>query len=214
MKEIPGLYCAFTNISEMGSFMAWTQGYMSAKDASLKAANEELPGFAEKDVQVVLNKAYSLLGREPAKPIRASEVQRSIQRAFYKGLHLIRNEKDMTIALNELLRIQKEDLPRVYVADRSMQMNRDWRNAMEVENMLLCSISTAHAALFRKETRPFHYRTDFPVMDNKNWLVNVWVTLQKDGRWAVSKTPVVGSVFTLAEIDKLVTAIDLRKPNV
>jgi succinate dehydrogenase / fumarate reductase flavoprotein subunit len=212
--SIPGLYSAMHTLSEMGSVLAWTQGCMSGKNAAIQATGmKEIPVFSDKNVQKILNKAYGLLEATPSHPLRATEIHRRIQRAFYKGLHVIRDERGMQTALDELVRIQKEDLPRLNVPVKSRQFNRDWRNAMEVESMLLCSIGTAYASLYRKETRPFHYRTDYPVMDNDNWMVNVWVTMQKDGTWSVHKTPVVDSVYSVAEMKKMLVPVDLREPN-
>jgi len=212
--EIPGLFCAVHNLTELTSMISFAQGHLAGKYAAEKAANIKMPAVSVAAIQDILNRNYGLLENTPSNPIRVTEVFQKIQDTFYKGLSLIRDEKGMTAALNEFLRIQKEDLPRINVPYKTKQFNRDWRNAMEVESMLLCSIGTAYGSLYRKETRPFHFRSDYPVMDNDNWLANVWVKMQKEGPWTVTKTPIVDTVFPAEQVKKVLLPVDMRVPNV
>lgn len=212
--EIPGLFCALHNLTELTSMMSFAQGHLAGKCAAQKAADSKLPPISTAEIQDILNRNYGFLENTPSNPIRVTEVFQKIQDTFYKGLSLIRDEKGMTAALNEFLRIQEEDLPRINVPYKTKQFNRDWRNAMEVESMVLCSIGTAYASLYRKETRPFHFRSDYPVQDNDNWLANVWVTMQKEGPWKITKTPIVDTVFPAETVKKMLLPLDMRTPNI
>jgi succinate dehydrogenase / fumarate reductase flavoprotein subunit len=59
----------------------------------------------------------------------------------------------------------------------------------EAKSMAVCLEIVFNAALARTESRGYHYREDYPEMDNKNWLK--WVIVkQKDGKAAVSTEPV------------------------
>jgi succinate dehydrogenase / fumarate reductase flavoprotein subunit len=49
----------------------------------------------------------------------------------------------------------------------------------EVKSMTLCAELTYKAALTRTESRGFHFREDYPVPDDKNWLK--WIILKKEG---------------------------------
>ena len=44
---------------------------------------------------------------------------------------------------------------------------------MELKNMLMLSGMVVKAALLREESRGAHFRTDFPVSDDKSWLKNI-----------------------------------------
>jgi len=211
--EITGLYSATMTVSEWGTTFAAGQGYLAGKDAVQKAKSMDFPGFAETDVQDILNKAFGMLEAAPSDPVRPIDIHRNMQRAFYKGMNLIREEQGMQATLDELLRIQEEDLPRMNVPVKSKQFNVDWRMAMEAEGMLLCLIGTTQAALYRKETRPFHIRTDYPVMDNANWLVHVWVKLNGDGTWSIDTTPVNDSIIPAAQINEMLPPVDMSVPN-
>jgi succinate dehydrogenase/fumarate reductase flavoprotein subunit len=49
----------------------------------------------------------------------------------------------------------------------------------EVASMTLCAELTFRAALLRSESRGFHFREDYPELDNEHWLK--WIILKRDG---------------------------------
>ena len=49
----------------------------------------------------------------------------------------------------------------------------------EVKSMVTNAEMILRASLMREESRGWHYREDFPVQDDENWLA--WVLLQKGG---------------------------------
>lgn len=92
-------------------------------------------------------------------------------------------------------------------------MNREWRNAMEVESMLAMSLGAAYASLERKETRPMHYRTDYPKLDNDNYLAHLWVSIDKDGNYSVEKQDIACSQISKDEIIAGIGDVDISIPN-
>lgn len=57
---------------------------------------------------------------------------------------------------------------------RHRVLNREWMEALELENMLDVAEIMATAALRRQETRGAHYRQDFPKID-PTWQKNICV---------------------------------------
>jgi succinate dehydrogenase/fumarate reductase flavoprotein subunit len=49
---------------------------------------------------------------------------------------------------------------------------------LDAESMALGAEMFYRASLMRTESRGFHYRGDYPEMDNKNWLK--WIILKND----------------------------------
>jgi succinate dehydrogenase/fumarate reductase flavoprotein subunit len=53
---------------------------------------------------------------------------------------------------------------------KSRVYNKEWIDALELENMVHLLEASARSALFRTESRGVHYREDYPHTDNDNWL--------------------------------------------
>ncbi|RPH78985.1 MAG: FAD-binding protein [Nitrospiraceae bacterium] len=104
--------------------------------------------------------------------VRPFEVKKAIQDIMWENLGPVRNEEGMKKAVAELRSIQEKDLPNVALASRQKKYNRERMEAIEVGLMIKTASFVARAALSRNESRGSHYRTDFPVLDDKDWLRN------------------------------------------
>jgi succinate dehydrogenase/fumarate reductase flavoprotein subunit len=161
------------------------------------------PPINQDELQQVLARAYRPLEASPHRShngIRSTEVFRRIQRCFYKGYGFLKDESSMKAALQELQRIESEDLPRVCCADSSLVFNRDWRLAMEAGNILTCSSASLAAGLCRRESRSPFFRADYPKMDNQRFLCSLWTSIKPGGGWQVEKGDIVCSVMPAQEI--------------
>lgn len=213
-SEIPGLYAIFGAISNFSSMWNSGQAYLAAKDAATKIEGvDTLGSFSADEVEATLSKAYGYLAADSADGIRANEVHRRIQRAFYKGQEFLKDGAAMEEMLEELKRIEKEDVPKMCCSDKSSLFNRDWRMAMEVESMLMCSYGTFYAAMERKESRSPFFRKDYPKMDNDNFLCHLWTTVDEDGNWKVEKGDLVDTIVPKAEIIEQLGELDISIPN-
>jgi succinate dehydrogenase/fumarate reductase flavoprotein subunit len=72
-----------------------------------------------------------------------------------------RNEKGLKIALNKVLDLKLNALPNVQVGNERI-FNLDWSMAIEAARALDLAEIVIRSAMFRKETRGHHYRSDFP----------------------------------------------------
>jgi fumarate reductase (CoM/CoB) subunit A len=104
--------------------------------------------------------------------VRPFEVKKAIQHIMWENLGPVRNEEGMKKAVAELRNIQEKDLPNVALASGHKKYNRERMEAIEVGLMIKTASFVARAALSRNESRGSHYRTDFPVLDDKDWLRN------------------------------------------
>jgi len=83
-----------------------------------------------------------------------------------------RSEKGLKEALSEIERI-KQKLPNLWARDFHYLMK-----CHEAKAMVTCAEMMFRAALMRTESRGWHYREDYPSMDNKNWLK--WIIIKKE----------------------------------
>ncbi len=127
---------------------------------------------------------------ELVKGIKPITVKRKIQELAWENVGVIKNGSGLKEALREIEEIKAEKLPMVYCASKDQIFNREWIEALQVENMIQILEAMTRAALTRTESRGAHYRTDFPNTDNDKWLKNTIVKKMGD-QMQVSTEPIV-----------------------
>ncbi len=101
---------------------------------------------------------------------------------------LFRTKKELEKALEEIRQI-REDYGRACLSGISRRYSQVLVNMVEFAHMLDLTEVITLGALRREETRGSHYRLDFPVRNDTDWLKHTLVTI-KDGRPEVSYRPV------------------------
>ena len=122
--------------------------------------------------------------------IRPPAVKREVQELMWHKVGLVRSGQGLSDALRAFSDLREQMLPRLCVSSQTRVLNREWMEAMELENLLLLGEAMASAALTRTETRGAHYRQDFPKADDTDWLANLYVRRDRD-RSKIEKRPVV-----------------------
>ena len=87
---------------------------------------------------------------------------------------LYKSEARLAAALENILFIRDNIVPKLIAYD-----NHELRLAHEVRSMILHVEMKLRASMFRKESRWYHYREDYPLRDDENWLC--WVKIQPAG---------------------------------
>lgn len=141
-----------------------------------RAAAEYAEKTAEKklnanEVEKLRKKVFLPLERDEG--VRPAELKHRIQKLAWDNVGVIRSGAGLEEAIEEIERLKTEALPQLFTKNKSGISNREWVQALEVRNMLLGLEMHARSALMRKESRGAHYRTDFRMTDNKNWLANI-----------------------------------------
>jgi succinate dehydrogenase / fumarate reductase, flavoprotein subunit len=85
---------------------------------------------------------------------------------------IIKSEARMKKALDELVAL-REDVNRMKARDC-----HELAKCVDAESMALCAEIFYRASLMRTESRGFHYREDYPEMDNKDWLK--WIIIRDE----------------------------------
>jgi len=97
---------------------------------------------------------------------------------MWENVGLFRDEKGLEKALEEIRRIKDEDLSQLSLTTRTKRYNHEFIEALEVYNLLTVCEAIILPCLFRKESRGAHYRSDYPEVDNENWLIHISVRLK------------------------------------
>ena len=202
---IPGVYFAgYPNMLNGNGIMA--TGSLAGQSSAMRAATVEKPVFDWAQVDSAVDHIYGILENNPENGIPASEIMQKIQMAYGSGLDFIRNEVGITAALEELKRIQSEDLPKMLVAEKTRVYNIEWRRALEVEKMLDNAIGCAMGALERKESRLHHVREDYPEFNDAEFLAKRLMISKNGGAYSVEKIDVDTSIVNLETLPMLLTS--------
>jgi succinate dehydrogenase / fumarate reductase flavoprotein subunit len=188
MTEIPGLFSA-RGVGNMTTiYTSHIFGAYAGNQAASYAQSYQAQELDWSCVEAEITRIEGLLSREGT--LRQNTVRESIQDAVYAAISLGCDAEGLNKAIAELERIKSEDLPKMYVSDKSRCCNFDLKHAIETYNILDIAEAIIHSSLVREESRGFFYRTDFPDTDNDNWLVNTLCRLT-DGKVEVTTRPVV-----------------------
>lgn len=89
---------------------------------------------------------------------------------------IIARASSLENALEELARLQAEEVPRVYALD-----SHGLRSANEARNMTIVAEMYLRSRLLRRESREACLREDFPHVDNVEWLKWTWLKRETRG---------------------------------
>ncbi len=88
-----------------------------------------------------------------------------LRKAMWDNVGIVRNKEQMGLMIRKLENIN----------NRLSTICRNGINTqyLELMNMVIVAKLITMAALTRKESRGTHYRSDYPIEDNKNWLIHI-----------------------------------------
>ena len=153
-------------------------GIIAGESAADRSRNVSLPGIDENQVAAERARIQGLLDRREG--VKAVAIKSRIQDIIQKNLWLKRNDERLQSAAKELEDLEKEALTNLYIPQcRRLARYLQLRESLEALNLIQCGRMMTAAALARKESRGSHQRTDYPAIDNVNWLKNI--ILYRDG---------------------------------
>lgn len=161
--SIAGINLAFCAIS----------GRQAAESACL-ALNERSLHSAQVSDNLLQDRMRVILSRlDTQNLISTHEMQRLIQRLIIpREVGYLKSPAALEAALEEADRLEKEDLMRLGASCGHTLMR-----VLECRSMLRVAQVMVKASLLRTESRGFHFREDYPMTDNVNWLK--WVMMSK-----------------------------------
>ena len=99
-------------------------------------------------------------------------LEMELRKGMWDYVGIVRNEEKLNLMLRKLRQLET----------RVNELNRNGLNVqfLELKNMAVVSKLITQAALIRKESRGTHYREDYPLTDDKNWLKHIY--LERKGK--------------------------------
>jgi len=163
------------------------QGVDAGRNAAEYASKAQVPDPDKQTLHSFEEKAVVPLIRNDG--LRPAQVRRRVQEMAHKKLGPIRNKDELNSFVDFLEKVKKEEIPMLAVTSKSRIYNKEWIDALELENIIHLLEVSARSALFRTESRGVHYREDYPHTDNDNWLEESIVKMI-NGEFKVDKHPV------------------------
>lgn len=118
--------------------------------------------------------------QKPRSDLRPIDGKRQIQDLMWEKAGVIREGAKMERALQSLASL-KEKAEAQLTINPGKRFNREILDAFELFHMIRISSLILQAALSRKESRGAHYRLDYPLPDNGEWLANIILQKTKGG---------------------------------
>jgi succinate dehydrogenase/fumarate reductase flavoprotein subunit len=194
---LPGLFAAGEIMGGVHGALrlpgfSFTQMIVFGLEAGKQAAN-----YAKKHRQVIGSSNHEMAKEQKrifrfleakSDPASLSILKTRLQQVMENNVFVFRDKHGLEKAINEIKAI-REDIPRITVPNFK-RFNLDWIRAIEFSLMIEGAEIIARSALFREESRGFHYREDFENTDNENWLRHT-VARSEKGHVTIDSAPVV-----------------------
>jgi succinate dehydrogenase / fumarate reductase flavoprotein subunit len=188
---VPGLYAAgeCACVSVHGSNRLGTNSLLDinvfGKRAGINAVEYvktakfvPLPHDPAADIRSLLAMLSGSTGTESIAKIR-KELQDSMDR----NAQVFRTEETL-IEVTHVIEGLRERYKNIAVQDKGKRFNTDLLEAVELGFLLDLAEVVVYSALSRKESRGGHFREDYPLRDDANWLVHTMAYLAGDAQSA------------------------------
>jgi fumarate reductase (CoM/CoB) subunit A len=210
--SLPRLYAAGEVASGMdgaeridgGPAITWTQtmGYIVEKEVAKKVKDIDYLPIDQNQVKEEVARLDALWNRKEG--VRGHEIKNKLKKIMWEQASLVRNGKGLEEALTSIKQIKEELIPKISITGSSKVFNVAWKEALEAVNLSAIAEAITRSALMRTESRKSHYRDDFPIQDDANWIKNIVIT-RKSGQMSLSlANPVITKIKppTVKEVKK------------
>jgi succinate dehydrogenase / fumarate reductase flavoprotein subunit len=144
-----------------------------------------------KAIEKILSSWDKNKGKKP------TEIRSAMKTTMDRNVGIFREDVKLQQAVIDLQKVQK-DFKSMHIETNDRKFNFGLVRALELRNMVDIAEVTAFAALWRKESRGAHFRTDYPTRNDKEFLVHSLVS-RKNDELIVETKPVKLGIFEVKE---------------
>lgn len=168
-------------------------GADAGKNAGDYAKRSKAPSINSREFLPLRQQAEQAFMRKAG--INPARARRWIQELAHKYLGPIRTGQDLNEFLVLLERVEQNEIPNLAVASKNRVYNKEWLDALELPFIVHLLKAATKSALYRTESRGVHFREDYPLTDNDNWLREGVVNFD-GGKFTLSSRPVTVTAMT------------------
>lgn len=171
-STIPGLYVAGGVGGHSNGLIALVtyDGKVAAESVARHVEDRPYSSMPQARLEEEARRLQELLRPLHAGGISPVRAKKMIRELMWNFMGVEKNERDMTRALDLLEQLRTQIFPTMGLSNLTKTFNHGWLDAIDVINMADACSLMVRSALNRKESRGPFIRTDYPEMDNENWL--------------------------------------------
>jgi succinate dehydrogenase / fumarate reductase flavoprotein subunit len=148
--------------------------------ADIVKPGASLPNLPKDSADYALGRLDKTRNADGGSP--TSKIRGEMQRAMQNDAAVFRTSKTLKEGCDKLADISKS-VADLKVTDRSLIFNTDLIEALELDNLMACSLSTIVGAEARHESRGAHAHEDYPDRDDETWMKHTLAYVNED--WSV-----------------------------
>ena len=159
-------------------------GIKAAEVVDRNSSTKDMPKAAVDKVMDRFDRLRNADGSTPTANLRDD-----MQRAMQEDAAVFRTEETLQSGCQRVSAIW-QNMADIKVTDRSLIWNTDLMETLELENLMVNSITTVYSAENRKESRGAHAREDYTERDDNDWRVHSLSWVSETGGVTLGDRPV------------------------
>ncbi len=159
-------------------------GIKAAEVVDRNSSTKDMPKAAVDKVMDRFDRLRNADGSTPTANLRDD-----MQRAMQEDAAVFRTEETLQSGCQRISAIW-QNMADIKVTDRSLIWNTDLMETLELENLMVNSITTVYSAENRKESRGAHAREDYSERDDNDWRVHSLSWVSETGGVTLGDRPV------------------------